>query len=141
MWWRRSSENGGRAVKDCGRTDGIYRLAISVDKVLRVRLNGPHLGYKELCVAIDCLASFACARSARKVIFDFELVRVIDPPWAAVLALVIHYVKRSMLQCHISALHGQPAAVVQLFCCNSEIRKLISESGDWKEEESVASTV
>ena len=93
--------------------------------VLQVRGSGPILKYREIREISGRLLKERVHETLSEIVFDFVDVHELEAPWTPVVAQLIDFARRSKAACKITALHGQPAAIVGLLLGRGGCRKLL----------------
>ncbi len=94
--------------------------------VLRVQKRGPGLRYDEIRGIAERLLDENIDETLSEIVFDFSNVREIEAPWTPVVAQLIAFARRARASCRITALQGQPAAIVALLLGDGACRSLLS---------------
>lgn len=102
-----------------------FAFSVSAVGVFRIRPVGPVLSYEELDWFLERMRAEQVDQTLAEIVFDLATVEWIQTPWTAVIARFIDFARRSRARCRISALHGQPAAVVSFFSRDRVIRELL----------------
>ncbi len=114
------------AFREKQRADtGRWALAMSPPGVLQVRNRGPALQYEEIHEIAERLLAERLDETLSEIVFDFSNVHEIEAPWTPVVAQLIDFARRSRALCRITALHGQPAAIVALLLGDGACRSLL----------------
>ena len=104
---------------------GCWALALPRPGVLHVRKRGPALRYEEIRKIAQGLLAQQLDQTLSEIVFDFSNVREIVAPWTPVVAQLIDFARQSHAACRITALHGQPAAIVALLLGDGVCRELL----------------
>jgi anti-anti-sigma regulatory factor len=107
------------------RATGSWTLAMPSPGVLRVRNHGPELRYDQVRDIAERLLAERVDRTLAEVVFDFQDVQAIEAPWTPVVAQLIDFARRSNASCRITALNGQPAAIIGLLLGDGACRSFL----------------
>ncbi len=102
-----------------------WSLNMASPGVLQVRGRGPTLKYREIREISGRLLSERVHETLSEIVFDFGNVHELEAPWTPVVAQLIDFARRSKAACKITALHGQPAAIVRLLLGRRGCRTLL----------------
>jgi hypothetical protein len=103
--------------KQCS-AEGCWAVAMSPPGVLQVRKLGPALRYDEIWEISQRLLEEHIDETLSEIVFDFGNVREIEAPWTPVVAQLIAFARRARAFCRVTALRGQPAAIMALLLSN-----------------------
>ena len=106
----------------------VCRLVMTEDGGLQVILIGPRLTYDDFAMVIARVSAIEVGATRRQVTIDFAAIEEIVNPWTAVLALLMGLARLAHLACHVSALHGQPRNIADLYRKSPELMWLLDES-------------
>ena len=125
MFWKRNEGQPTIAISPSQHELPQWSVDSSADGMLHVQPAGPTLTHDEIAAMIRELRDRYCATACSEVLFDLSRVETIEPQWTLVLALLIAFARTVTARCRLVGLHGQPAAVIELYRRNRDVASLV----------------
>ncbi|MCB9855041.1 MAG: hypothetical protein H6818_05080 [Phycisphaerales bacterium] len=119
-----------RIVEDAERTLNRWKYAVAENGGLWIRPSGPRLNTKELGGFLRLLTDVFAEDPPTEIVFNMSAVKYLGPNWTLALALFIDFAQRLNVPCHIDGIHGQPAAVANLYNRSPQVRALVNSACD-----------
>jgi len=114
-----------RVVENAERTLNRWKYAVAENGGLWIRPAGPRLNTKELGAFLRLLTDVFADEPPTEVVFNMDAVNYLGPNWTLALAMFIDFARQLGVPCHFDGIHGQPAAVADLYNRSPQVRALV----------------
>jgi len=125
MFWRGTNRGSRAAMGADAHTAERWGSVDSTTGLLRVQPKGPTLAPEELGGLLGEVRRRHTDLASQEVVFDLSRVEMIGPQWTLALAFLIDFARHIATRCRVVSLHGQPAAVMELYRCNRDVASLV----------------